>query len=106
VVNGRVISVSPHSFYVETYFRTGVLGLILVAGLYVLAMRRLSRTGGGGCLSPRVLFLLLAAQPVYFVSYTPAQEQNIVVGLSMGVAVMLSQATGTKGHATATVQEP
>jgi hypothetical protein len=95
VVNGRVIGVSPHSLYVETYFRTGLLGLALLASLYVTAMRRLSSGRSGGFLSPRTLFLLLVAHPIFFVAYTPGQEQSILLGLGLGVAAVMSSDFGT-----------
>lgn len=86
-IDGSVVSVSPHNFFVETYLRTGLLGLGLLASLYVVTLWRLG-TGGawGGLLGRRVLFLLLLTHPIFFIPYAPAPEQGLVLGLAIAAA--------------------
>jgi hypothetical protein len=96
VLDGSLVSVSPHSFYVEGFLRTGLLGLGLLAAMYVTALRHMgSSDDDRGLLSVRTLFLLLVVHPIFFIPYTPAQEQGILLGLALAASAALRSAVVT-----------
>jgi hypothetical protein len=97
--NGNVVAVSPHSFYVEPYMRVGAAGLIVLLMLYAIALRGTlnewrARSSGGATspeplLRPHVLHAALAAQLLYYVTYTPDAAQALLLGLGLAIAVPL-----------------
>lgn len=87
-VQGRELITSPHSFYLQTFLRVGLLGLgaMLLAmwlGLSATASRAQS---SGELLSPEALFLLLLMQGVWYLTWQPGAEQGIVLGLIVATA--------------------
>ena len=91
VLDGNVVDVSPHNMYLETYLRTGAIGLLLLLGLYAVTLRRLVRepppaalTGYWG--SGHILGGLLVGQMIYYVTYTPNAAQALLLGLACAVA--------------------
>jgi hypothetical protein len=94
--NGHVVEVSPHSFYVEPFLRVGTAGLAILILLYGIALRsalKSSRsrplTGPVPLLRPNVVHAALAAQLIYYVTYTPDASQALLLGLGLAVAVPL-----------------
>jgi O-antigen ligase len=90
---GRVIDahIQPHNFYVEALLRVGIVGVLLVALLYAIALRGTlaagrRRTQHNGLLSPHVLFAMIAGQLVYYLTYAPDASQGILLGLGLAVA--------------------
>ena len=85
----------PHNFYVETFLRSGILGLALFLATYLITLSRLLRDKGGAGqpeLPPRLLFVLLVPQLVFMVSYRLPFEQGIWLGLAIGMAASLRRA--------------
>ncbi|MFF7792330.1 hypothetical protein [Streptomyces sp. NPDC007991] len=78
-VEGVVISVSPHDYYLHVLIRLGAIGLLTLLALYVLVWRRLGRCGNG----MPALRLVIVSQLVLFVSYSPFPEQGILLGLCL-----------------------
>lgn len=85
---GYTTDVAPHNFYLETGLRTGLLGVGLLVGAYAALLRRLAAGGPRGAdrglLTDRTLAVLLVAQLVYFLPYSPGPEQALLLGLAMG----------------------
>lgn len=80
---------NPHSFYVQTMLRLGVVGVLALASVYVMAMRRLYwHIQGGDHEAPTALtlFVLLAAQALWFVTWQPGMEQGMLAGIAMAYA--------------------
>jgi hypothetical protein len=72
------VEYSPHSWYVQTISRVGVLG----CGLMILALVELFRRGRAAGLLPRNLgALLVLSTVVYGIAYYPPEVEGILLGL-------------------------
>jgi len=81
-LDGQIVVVAPHNYYVEAWLRLGLLGTVALLGVLAGAGTRLWRaTGGDGLLGPNVLLLLLVTQLTFFLTYDPAPLQGVVTGL-------------------------
>jgi hypothetical protein len=90
VVDGQTVEDSPHNFYVQSYLRTGVVGIVLLILLYGIAVRRLHwARREPGLLAAGPLLLVLAGHLIYFVAYSPGPEQGILFGLAIATAASL-----------------
>lgn len=81
------ITVSPHNFYVHNLLRVGFLGLALLLALYALLLVHIPRGRSAQprpWLRPGLVQLLLVSQLLYFVTYAPAFEQSVLLGLAFG----------------------
>jgi uncharacterized MnhB-related membrane protein len=92
--------ISPHNFYLETLLRVGVLGLLLLLTVYVLALRNTAAnrtvvSSTGGLLSPTVINVIVAAQLLYYITYTPDLAQALFVGVGCAAVVRLRGTTRT-----------
>lgn len=79
------VDVSPHNFYVETFLRTGGVGLAALLLFYAVSVLRLrvSRTfGQAESFYPRMMYVLLLTQLVFFVAYAPSYEQGVLLGIA------------------------
>lgn len=88
--NGLFWEVQPHSFYVTTLARGGLVALLLVLGVMVLTIRRhLARLHQSGQYWPDagLLIALVAAQMIYFISYPVVPMATVLLGLAMSAAV-------------------
>lgn len=83
-VEGRELDSTPHSFYLQTFLRTGVLGLVALLFAMWLGLSATARRvdHDAGMLSRDALFLLLLIQGVWFLTWQPGAEQGIVLGLA------------------------
>jgi O-antigen ligase len=87
-IQGSEVEAEPHNFYITTLLRTGVVGALAFILLYVGLLRRLWRAGNaGGLLSPSVFPALLVTQLVWFLTWVPGNEQGIITGLALALAV-------------------
>jgi O-Antigen ligase len=88
-VEGSDVEAEPHNLYITTLLRTGVVGALALIVLYIGLFRALWRTpgGGGGLLSPNVFPALLVTQLIWFLFWIPGNEQGIITGLALALAV-------------------
>jgi hypothetical protein len=93
---GRVVDVSPHNFYIETFLRTGALGVALLLAVYLLSLR--ATTNGsrdnfplGLLLTPTTLHVTVAMQLIYFITYSPDFAQAMLLGLAASIATVSSR---------------
>jgi O-antigen ligase len=95
--------ISPHNFYLETFLRTGAIGLLLMLALYYLALRASARRGpapdDGQLLSPSVLFVVIAVQLLYYITYTPDTAQAMLFGLGCAAVLRLQRDPRASGEA-------
>jgi O-antigen ligase len=91
--NGRVIPshIQPHNFYVEAALRVGAIGLLVLALLFIMALRGISDSTvreehGDGLLTPTALLVMVAGQLVLFLTYAPDSAQGMLLGLAVAVA--------------------
>jgi hypothetical protein len=103
--NGRVVDLSPHSFYVEPYLRVGALGLTVLLLLYAISLRRTASqtwpgeagaTAGPTLLRPNVLHTVIAVQLLFAITYTPNAAQAMLLGLGLAVPAALYRASGSE----------
>ena len=84
--------VAPHNYYVESYLRHGLLGVVALLFAYGVAITKLVRReedrGTGGLKDPDVLLAIATLQLVFFVTYGPSLEQGILTGLILGTAAL------------------
>lgn len=77
-VFGAAVNYSPHSWYVQTISRTGILGIgCLIALLWKLA----HRARGAGLLPPNLGALFVLSAAVYGIAYQPPETQGVLLGL-------------------------
>jgi O-Antigen ligase len=88
-IEGSDVEAEPHNLYITTLLRTGVVGALALIVLYAGLLRALWRTpgGGSGLLSPNVFPALLVTQLVWFLTWIPGNEQGIITGLALALAV-------------------
>lgn len=77
LINGHTVDVTPHNWYIQTFLRIGIIGLLLLVGVYVRAFVAL-RSGSRADLFCR---LVLLTQLVYSITYAPFMEQGVALGL-------------------------
>lgn len=85
-IGGIDTDVNPHSFYVQTFLRTGLVGL--AALLATLWFAFVASTGPGppesGALRREHLLVLTTVLAVWLVVWPPGTEQAIILGLAVG----------------------
>ena len=93
--DGLTVDVTPHNFYLETFLRVGLVGVVALVLLYVIALRgspgralpgRRRPPGTPTALSSELLRTVIAIQLLYFISYTPDIAQSMLLGLGCAVA--------------------
>ena len=107
VVDAAAIDASAHNLYIDAYVRFGVIGVLLVASLWILLAVRSRLVAAGSGLDRRPVILLLVTQFAFSLTYALDVSQGIVGGLlvcGLGLAVA-AQATpaetaGTDARAT------
>jgi len=90
IIGESVVTVAPHSEYVSLFKSVGIIGLSVMVWLLVSTFRRnvvnvrsaLTFTATAGLL----FATLLAAQVVYFITYSSGLIAGLVVGLSVSLA--------------------
>lgn len=81
VIGGQVIAVSPHSHYVETVLRFGLLGLVASIVLVGLTWRGVGRLGPAAR-APRSVLIVLT---VFAITYRCDPIQGILLGTLLGL---------------------
>lgn len=79
------VNISPHNFYVQTFLRTGGIGVAVLLFFYVALLLRLRASRAFGRVEivyPRLMYVLLLTQIVFFVAYTPSYEQGALAGIA------------------------
>lgn len=88
---GLLWEVSPHSFYVTTLARGGIAGLLLVLAVMATTVRRhLAATNapaGAAWPDAALMVALVAAQMVFFVSYSIVPLATLLLGVAVSAAV-------------------
>lgn len=89
-VSGVTLESNPHSFYVQTLLRLGLLGVAAQIVLYAACARRLWRRRAAfedpGLLTPQVLLALLVAHMVWSITWPTGSEQGLLLGLAVAAA--------------------
>lgn len=81
---------TPHNYYVQAFLRLGALGLIALLCTYAILIHRLTQSASnrdGGYFSGRLVYILLATQLIFFITYSPGYEQGIILGLAMALSM-------------------
>lgn len=95
-VFGETREESPHSLYLESYLRLGVIGTAAMLALMVLPIVRLWRrplaaplrgAPRQGLLSDDALISLLAAQATFGFTYFQSPSAGVVLGIAVGAAL-------------------
>ena len=95
VIANVKVDVTPHSFYVETYLRLGILGLAILLwffGSQFRACRRLAlRTSASDAyINPRIWGLFILFQLAFSITYNPGYEQSMIIGMIVGLNALRS----------------
>jgi O-antigen ligase len=89
IENARETS-DPHSFYLLTLLRTGVVGLLALLALTVGLLRRhwsiAAPLRADHVLGVGVFPALLTMQLLWFITWVPGMEQGIITGLAIALA--------------------
>jgi hypothetical protein len=99
--NGRVVEVSPHSFYVEPFLRVGAIGLAALLLVYAISLRGTlaaprERPEAQSLMSPLLLHTIIAVQLLFYVTYTPDAAQAMLLGLGSAVAAVATTPNRTR----------
>jgi hypothetical protein len=85
----QVVEVSPHNFYVETFLRIGVAGLVAMLLIYYLGLKATWRSPrhdhDPGLLNPSILHVTVAMQLLFYITYSPDFAQAMLLGLAASV---------------------
>jgi hypothetical protein len=80
---------SPHNNYVQLSLRTGLIGLFCLLALYLTSLRRITQLSSRlqVPLYPDASFwrILLIINLVYFLTYSPAPDQALLMGVLVGL---------------------
>lgn len=97
--DGRFVDVSPHNFYLESYLRVGVIGVLALLSVYAIALRGPGRSldrhsfGPSSQAVPRYLVqTLVGMQLLYYLTYSPDVAQALLLGLACAMTVRSSSA--------------
>lgn len=77
---------TPHNFYLQTYLRTGIIGVTALLLVYSLTIPALASRGLDDDSIPFArghLLLLLVMQVVWLFAWLPLAEQGIILGLAV-----------------------
>jgi len=95
VVQGQELTYAPHNHYIEILLRAGAIGLCLYVAIYGLVMTTLIRERESKQLGyTRMLWVLLAVQLIFSITYTPNYVQAILLGMALGTLMSRNQAGG------------
>jgi O-antigen ligase len=72
IIDGQVVTASPHSFYVATVLRLGLIGLIALAFLYWNVWKHRHQSAAALGISSLTVALLLIALVVFSLTYQPS----------------------------------
>ena len=97
VIRGFEVAVSPHSQYVETYLRFGVVGCVALVLLLVAAWRSAGVAAAAFGVSPQVVRAVLLFVAAYGVTYRWDPFQLAVLGTVLGVAALPRTAPANPG---------
>lgn len=88
-IGGVEVVVGPHNFYLQTYLRMGLLGLVAFVSSIVLAYLGLSETNNdeNHPLAARHLIMLMILLCIWMLTWTPLADQGVVLGLAVATAV-------------------
>ncbi len=94
--NGVPVTVQPHNFYLETWLKTGGVGLLLylasVASALAYLWRTWVRTRASGEPAPTLLLtigvIVLCSSSLYMVAYPLSQAPLLWTGLALGAAAL------------------
>lgn len=81
-----VTDVGPHSLYVRTFLRLGLIGFVLALGLVVRAIALLAVRSDGEVSTSRLFVPLGITLAVFSMTYWLQVEQSLVLGLLLGMA--------------------
>lgn len=82
---------SPHSFYLQTLLRTGLVGVAAMSAVLGIALRNLLPTrwsspvrlaAPGRLLTQESLFILVLMQVIWFATWQAGDDQGVVTGLA------------------------
>ncbi|HEV2132765.1 MAG TPA: hypothetical protein VGR47_00745 [Terracidiphilus sp.] len=95
VISTAIVEATPHSFYVETYLRMGVVGLCILLWFFesqFLACRRtnVESPAAGSYHNSTLWGLFLLFEVAYSITYNPGYEQCIIIGIIVGLNAMKS----------------
>jgi hypothetical protein len=106
LVEGRVVTVSPHNYYLETFLRTWLTGLLLLLGMTAWVLNRTLRSRGGPAdLRDDALGICVVVASLYYATSHAPMEQGVVFGLAVSATLSgaVSRRTGSRrklGHRT------
>ena len=72
IIDGHVVTASPHSFYVATMLRLGLTGLVALAFLYWNVWKYRHQAAGALGITPLTVALLLIGLLVFSLTYQPS----------------------------------
>jgi O-antigen ligase len=93
-INGTVVTVAPHSHYVEAYLRFGLVGLVLTGVLVAACWRGAAETASRLGTTPGALRAVLVLLLVFGVSY----RWDPVQGIALGVMISTSLRVKARAH--------
>ncbi|WP_328907687.1 hypothetical protein OG230_34450 [Streptomyces sp. NBC_00234] len=97
VVEGLIVGVSPHNYFLHLLLRIGLLGLFAFLALYAAVLAPALRRGAD--LTSRALGILACGQLVFALTYQVHPEQGLVLGVLCTLAVGVAPHPAQSGPA-------
>jgi O-Antigen ligase len=92
LVNGERVDASAHDGYIEVMLRTGVIGLVVLCGIFFTVWRRRRVIAERLALPTIAVVLLLAAQLIFNVAYWLDGPQGLLLGFFVAAATSSTSA--------------
>lgn len=88
IVGNQTIDVSPHNYFVQTYLRVGLIGLINLCFIYAIVLfnlfnKKINNYYNKQIFIEKILWLVIVMQIIYFIPYSPSYEQAIILGFAL-----------------------
>jgi hypothetical protein len=90
LVNGERVNASAHDGYIEVLLRTGVIGLVLICGIFFTVWHRRRVIAERLAIPTISVALLLVAQLIFSIAYSLDGPQGLLLGFLMAAAASSS----------------
>ncbi|TGA92454.1 hypothetical protein [Streptomyces sp. MZ04] len=95
LVEGLIVGVSPHNYFLHLLLRIGLLGLFAFLALYAAVLAPALRRGAA--LTSRALGILACGQLVFALTYQVHPEQGLVLGVLCALAIGVAPRSAQSG---------
>jgi len=93
---------APHDYYIQTMLRAGLLGVGALVATYGFLLFRLFSTAGPMEGAAKVLWVSVAVEMIYSITYSPQFAQSILYGAALAIATQVPKSSQPAGQTSKT----